>query len=85
MIRLLASYNSGPGNFQRWGAAIRDDGDPLMFIEAIPVAETRAFVPAGARRILDLCGAHARADAHAGQPGRWRISRGSARRPNRRS
>jgi soluble lytic murein transglycosylase-like protein len=45
LIRVLASYNSGPGNFQRWGAAIRDNGDPLMFIEAIPVAETRDFVP----------------------------------------
>ena len=34
---MLASYNSGPGNFQRWGAEIRDNGDPLLFIEAIPV------------------------------------------------
>jgi soluble lytic murein transglycosylase-like protein len=45
LIRLLASYNSGPGNFAHWGAEIRDGGDPLLFIEAIPVAETRAFVP----------------------------------------
>jgi soluble lytic murein transglycosylase len=44
LIRMLASYNSGPGNFLRWGAEIRDNGDPLLFIEAIPVAETRAFV-----------------------------------------
>jgi soluble lytic murein transglycosylase-like protein len=44
LIRLLASYNSGPGNFARWGAAIRDRDDPLLFIEAIPVAETRLFV-----------------------------------------
>jgi soluble lytic murein transglycosylase len=44
LIRMLASYNSGPGNFLRWGPSIRDDGDPLLFIEAIPVAETRAFV-----------------------------------------
>ncbi len=44
LFGILASYNSGPGNFQRWGAEIRDDGDPLMFIEAIPVDETRAFV-----------------------------------------
>ena len=42
---MLASYNSGPGNFLRWGADIRDNGDPLLFIEAIPVAETRSFVP----------------------------------------
>ena len=44
LIRMLASYNSGPGNFMRWGAEIRDRGDPLLFIEAIPVAETRGFV-----------------------------------------
>ncbi len=45
LIRMLASYNSGPGNFGRWSADVRDNGDPLLFIEAIPVAETRAFVP----------------------------------------
>jgi soluble lytic murein transglycosylase len=44
LIRVLASYNSGPGNFQRWEQQIYDDGDPLLFIEAIPVNETRAFV-----------------------------------------
>jgi soluble lytic murein transglycosylase-like protein len=45
LIRMLASYNSGPGNFLRWGPDIRDNGDPLLFMEAIPVPETRAFVP----------------------------------------
>jgi len=44
LLRILASYNSGPGSFARWGSALRDNGDPLLFIEAIPVAETRAFV-----------------------------------------
>ncbi len=45
LIRLLASYNSGPGNFGRWSPGVHDGGDPLLFIEAIPVDETRAFVP----------------------------------------
>jgi soluble lytic murein transglycosylase-like protein len=45
LIRLLASYNSGPGNFARWSATVHDNRDPLLFIEAIPVDETRAFVP----------------------------------------
>lgn len=45
LIRLLASYNSGPGNFGRWSEAARDGGDPLLFIEAVPVDETRAFIP----------------------------------------
>jgi hypothetical protein len=44
LIRLLASYNSGPGSFLRWESGVRDNGDPLLFIEAIPVTETRAFV-----------------------------------------
>ncbi len=44
LIRLLAGYNSGPGNILHWIGEIRDDDDPLLFIEAIPVAETRNFV-----------------------------------------
>jgi soluble lytic murein transglycosylase-like protein len=44
LLRVLASYNSGPGNFARWGADLRDRDDPLLFLEAIPVPETRAFV-----------------------------------------
>ena len=42
LLRVLASYNSGPGSLGRWD--LHDNGDPLLFIEAIPVAETRAFV-----------------------------------------
>lgn len=44
LIRLLASYNSGPGGVMRWGPQIRHNDDPLLFIEAIPVTETRRFV-----------------------------------------
>lgn len=44
LLRMLASYNCGPGSFLRWSADIRDDGDPLMFMEAVPIPETRAFV-----------------------------------------
>ena len=45
LIRLLASYNSGPGNFARWGAELRHMGDPLLFIESVPNDETRAYIP----------------------------------------
>jgi soluble lytic murein transglycosylase-like protein len=44
LIRMLAAYNSGPGSFARWSANLRDGGDPLLFIEAIPNVETRNFV-----------------------------------------
>ncbi|MGE0223236.1 MAG: lytic transglycosylase domain-containing protein [Acetobacteraceae bacterium] len=44
LVRVLASYNSGPGNFQRWADGVRDMGDPLLFLEAIPIVETRQFV-----------------------------------------
>jgi len=45
LMRLLASYNCGPGKFAQWVQGLRDAGDPLLFIEAIPIDETRAFVP----------------------------------------
>jgi len=45
LIRLLVCYNGGPGNFARWAASVRDEDDPLLFIESIPIAETRAYVP----------------------------------------
>ena len=45
LLRLLAAYNAGPANFARWASLIRDNGDPLLFIEAIPIDETRAHVP----------------------------------------
>jgi len=44
LLRVLASYNAGPGSFARWGVDMRDQDDPLLFLEAIPVPETRAFV-----------------------------------------
>jgi soluble lytic murein transglycosylase-like protein len=44
LLWLLASYNAGPGGFLRWSTTVNDDGDPLLFIEAIPNDETRRFV-----------------------------------------
>ena len=45
LIRLIAAYNTGPGALLKWGPQIRDNGDPLLYIEAIPIDETRAHVP----------------------------------------
>jgi soluble lytic murein transglycosylase-like protein len=49
LLRLLASYNCGPAGIARWAPEMRDQNDPLLFIEAIPVDETRGFV----QRVLD--------------------------------
>ncbi|MDR3435972.1 lytic transglycosylase domain-containing protein [Telmatospirillum sp.] len=44
LLFLAASYNSGPGNVARWLQTVQHNGDALLFMESIPVQETRAFV-----------------------------------------
>ena len=44
LIRLLAAYNAGPGNLQNWLPASGHRDDPFLFIESIPIDETRGFV-----------------------------------------
>ncbi len=43
LIALLASYNAGVSSFADWSEQIGTT-DPLLFIEAIPLPETRRFV-----------------------------------------
>ena len=45
LIRLLASYNAGPGNFAHWLEVMHPETDPLLFIEALPGDQARAYVP----------------------------------------
>ena len=42
LIRLLASWNAGPNKCAAWN--IQDQGDPLLYIESIPIEQTRVFV-----------------------------------------
>ncbi len=45
LFSLVIAYNAGPGNLRKWKqkfSAMQDD--PLLFVESIPMAETRAFV-----------------------------------------
>lgn len=44
LLFLAASYNSGPGNLARWLQTVHHNGDALLFMESIPVHETRVFV-----------------------------------------
>ncbi len=45
LFELAAAYNAGPGALTRWmGTKSGAMGDPLLFIESMPVSETRAYV-----------------------------------------
>ena len=44
--KVIAAYNAGPTPIERWNVQIRDDGDPLLFIESVPYYETRAYLNA---------------------------------------
>lgn len=43
LVALAVAYNAGPGNLDKWKKSIGMD-DPLLFIETIPVQETRDYV-----------------------------------------
>lgn len=44
MVDVLVAYNAGPGNLLKWKRRMGGHDDPLLFIESIPVKETRDYV-----------------------------------------
>jgi len=44
--KVVAAYNAGPTPIERWNVQVRDEGDPLLFIESVPYYETRAYLNA---------------------------------------
>ncbi len=44
LFRMVTAWNAGPGNLNKWTRKINHQNDPLLFIESIPLRETRIFV-----------------------------------------
>ena len=44
LFSIAAAYNAGEGNLSKWQSLREGDADPLLFIETIPLAETRDYV-----------------------------------------
>lgn len=42
--KVIAAYNAGPNPVARWNSQIKDQGDPLLWMESIPYWETRGYV-----------------------------------------
>jgi soluble lytic murein transglycosylase len=42
--KVMAAYNAGLTPIARWQAEIRDQGDPLLWMESVPYWETRGYV-----------------------------------------
>ncbi|MDP7668919.1 MAG: lytic transglycosylase domain-containing protein [Rhodospirillales bacterium] len=44
LFQLAVAWNGGPGNLSAWLKRMNFKGDPLLFIESIPLRETRIFI-----------------------------------------
>ena len=42
--KIMAAYNAGVTPVTRWNSEVRDQGDPLLYMESIPYWETRGYV-----------------------------------------
>lgn len=44
LVSMIAAWNGGPGNLNKWRRSMKYMDDPLLFIETIPSRETRMFI-----------------------------------------
>lgn len=44
LVKLLVAYNAGPTNLANWSESLKANNDPLLFIESVPMAETRGYI-----------------------------------------
>lgn len=44
LLYMLTAYNAGPGNLNKWLKNIKDNNDPLLFMEIVPSRETRIYM-----------------------------------------
>lgn len=42
--KVMAAYNAGMTPLARWNSEVRDQGDPLLWMESVPYWETRGYV-----------------------------------------
>jgi len=42
--KVMAAYNAGISPISRWNTEIKDEGDPLLWMESVPYWETRGYV-----------------------------------------
>ena len=72
LLELGGAYNAGPRAVNRWLTTKAGKDDPLLFVESIPVAETRSYV----KRLMDYHWLYRRRFGQdAAQPGRDRARR----------
>ena len=46
LAKMLAAYNGGPGNLNKWLKNMNHNDDMMMFVESLPARETRIYVKA---------------------------------------
>ena len=52
LFKLLAAYNAGPGNLNKWLKKIDHREDSFLLLESIPARETRGYVKSVTMNIL---------------------------------